>query len=153
MSPIELTEEQRRLVEAEHGKPVDVIDPATNRNYVLLAREMYEKVRSVLSPEPGLPPEEGTAADIIPPGILRSQHAFWHDLPELLKTRRNQGKWVCYHGNRRIGIAGTRTELAREIHQKKIPRGEYYLAVIRPREIPPWQPEEIEPLGQQHFES
>ncbi len=30
--------------------------------------------------------------------MLRSQQAFWQDLPELLKDERNHGKWVAHHG-------------------------------------------------------
>jgi hypothetical protein len=51
MNPIELTEEQRRALEVERGRPVECIDPATRQAYVLVAREQFEKVRSLLAPE------------------------------------------------------------------------------------------------------
>ena len=38
--------------------------------------------------------------------VLRSQRAYWRDLPELLKDRRNRGKWVAYHGEERVAITG-----------------------------------------------
>ena len=41
MTPIELTYEQLQALEAEQGTPVDVVDPATQRRYVLLAHEQY----------------------------------------------------------------------------------------------------------------
>lgn len=43
---IELTEEQRRLLET--GKAVDVTDPKTAQQYVVLQKEVYERVRRLL---------------------------------------------------------------------------------------------------------
>jgi len=146
---IELNDEQQRAV--QQGQPVEFVDPNTDRAYLVIAREAYDRSRTLQGQAPS--PAPGEDMNGIPPGILRSQQAFWHDLPELLKSKRNRNKWVCYHGEQRVGIAGTKTELIREIRQRNICRGEYYLAVIRPREIPPWEPEEIEPLGPQHFDN
>ncbi len=53
MAEIQLSDEQRRAVQANPGKPVDVVDPATQRGYVLLARELYERVRPLLEGGPG----------------------------------------------------------------------------------------------------
>ncbi len=50
------------------------------------------------------------ASDGVPAGILRSQQAFWRDLPELLKNKNNHGKWVCYRGDERVGIAKTKVD-------------------------------------------
>jgi|SRR5947209_7321635 len=146
MSPIELTEEQRRRIEAEPGRPVEVVNPATNRVYVLLAREQYEKVRSLLVSPPVPPPQEGAAAGQIPPGILRSQQAFWRDLPRLLSQKKLCGQWVCYHGDERVGIA-TYEELIRECLRRGLRDDEYDLHVIEPRARPPWEPVEIEAGG------
>ena len=44
---IELTENQRR--ELGCGKPIEVTDPHTNESYVILRKETYERVRSLLS--------------------------------------------------------------------------------------------------------
>jgi hypothetical protein len=49
---LELTELQRRAVQEQAGRPVEVIDPDTRRAYVLLAREQYERIRSGLESEP-----------------------------------------------------------------------------------------------------
>ncbi len=46
---IELTEAQRQALQADHGSPVDVVDPATREHYVLLAREQYERVQPFLN--------------------------------------------------------------------------------------------------------
>jgi hypothetical protein len=145
MTTIELTDEQRQALRAEHGKPVDVVDPATRQRYVLLLQEQYERVRSLL--ERGEVPARREWAGIIPPGILRSQEAFWRDLPQMLKDKRNHGKWVCYQGDERIGIARTEAELIRECLRRGLRDDAYDLDVIEPRAIPPWEPEEIEPGG------
>src|SRR5437868_2692841 len=97
MTTLELTDQQRQTLQAEHGTPIDVVDPATRQRYVLLAWEQYERVRSLLEGDGEQKPSE--AALGVAPGILRSQQAFWRDLPELLKSKRNHGKWVCYHGD------------------------------------------------------
>ena len=101
MTIIELTDDQRQALQAEQGKPLDVVDPATRQRYVILAQEQYERVRSFL--------EQPAPADVteVPPGILRSQQAFWRDLPELLKNKRNHGKTACYFGDECIGIANS----------------------------------------------
>jgi hypothetical protein len=150
MSTIELTHAQRQALEAEQGKPVEVVDPATQRRYVLLAREQYERVQALLEPQPMQEgPEE---ASDIPPGILRSQQAFWRDLPQLLKNKRNVDKWVCYHGDERIGIAASDEPLIRECLRRGLPNDQYDLLIIRPRTFPPWEVEEVEPLGSWHFD-
>jgi hypothetical protein len=151
---IELTEEQRLLVERHVSQPVEVVDPRTNRRYVLLARELYERVRSLLGPNPAPAPREPaeTAADLIPPGILRSQQAFWRDLPALLRDRKNKGKWVCYHGDERVGIAPTGRELIGECLRRGLGTDECHLDVIEPRALAPWEVEEVEPLGPQHLD-
>jgi hypothetical protein len=144
MTTIELTDDQRQALQAEQGKPIDVVDPATHQRYVLIACEQYERVRALL--EQGTGQESPAAAEGIPPGILRSQQAFWRDLPELLQNKRNRGKWVCYHGDERIGI-GKYEDLIRECLRRGLADDTYDLDVIEPRAIPPWEPEEIEGGG------
>jgi hypothetical protein len=61
---IELTHEQEQAV--RQGRPVEVIDPASNRAFVVVTRELYESVRPLLeggqdggpssSPPPALAP-------------------------------------------------------------------------------------------------
>lgn len=88
----------------------------------------------------------------VAPGILRSQQAFWRDLPELLKNKSNHGKWVCYHGDEQVGIARTKRELIQECLRRGFKDDEYDFEVIEPRDSPPWEPEEVEDLGPWHFE-
>ena len=150
MTTIELTEAQRHALLRGEGKPIHVVDPATQQCYVLLAREQYERVRALL--EQKTEPAQAAAPSSVSPGILRSQQAFWRDLPELLADKRNHGKWVCYHGAERIGIAAGDEPLLGECVRRGIPDDEYDLFVIKPRPLPPWEPEETEPLGPWHFE-
>ncbi len=141
MMSIELTDHQRQAIRADSGRPIEVIDPATNEHYVLLARDQYERVKTLV---------ESTPSDcdgIVPPGILRSQQAFWRDLPELLRNKRNRGKWVCYHCDERVGIAKSDEPLIRECIRRRIPENAYHLDVIAPHALPPWEPEEIEGGG------
>jgi hypothetical protein len=56
-----LTEEQHQLVEAAQGRPVDVVDPLTNRAYVLLPAELYQ-------PVPAAPQGPAVPADAPPAG-------------------------------------------------------------------------------------
>jgi hypothetical protein len=136
MTTIELTDGQRQILQAEPGKPLDVVDPATKQRYVLLAQEQYDRVRSLLEQAPVDPG--------VPPGILQSQQAFWRDLPELLKHDQNRGKWVCYHGDERIGIADTKRELVRECLRRQLRDDEYDFDVIEPRKLPPWEPDDVD---------
>jgi len=139
MPPIHLTEEQRRLVEAEQGRPVDVLDPSTNRTYVLIARDQFERVRELLDPPPV--PEGGNG---VSPGVLRSQQAYWRDLPDLLKLKFPERQWVAYHGEQRVGFASTVAELYQECERRGIPIGEFYVDRVEPRAFPPWEAEEVD---------
>jgi hypothetical protein len=84
--------------------------------------------------------------------VKKSQETFWRDLAGLLRQKKNHDQWVAYHGDERIGIARLPRALLLEIRRREIPRGAYYLAVIRPREVPPWEPEEVAPIHSHHFE-
>jgi hypothetical protein len=145
MTEIELTDAQRRALAAEPGKPFAVVDPATQQRYVLVAQEQYERVRPLFEQSGGADTPIATAR--VPAGILRSQQAFWRDLPQLLQDRSNHGRWVCYHGEERIGIARTEVELIRECLRRGLRDDTYDLHVIEPAANAPWQPEEIEPGG------
>jgi hypothetical protein len=131
---IKLTPEQRQAV--EQGEPVRLVDEATHEAYVLLREEVYERLA-------GARPRasDGPHAEI-PPLLLRSQQAFWRDLPELLKGRRTRGKWAAYHGDERVGIATTDDELIRECLRRNLHGNDYYLDVIEPMAQPPWLLEE-----------
>jgi hypothetical protein len=102
-------------------------------------REDYERLEHLLKPD-----NEATAG--IAPGILRSQQAFWRDLPVLLAQNKLRGEWVCYYGDNRVGI-GTYEGLIRECVRRGLRRDEYDLFIIEPHARPPWEPEEIDGGG------
>jgi len=140
---IQLTEEQRQALLAE-GMPVDVVDPATQQRYVLLAREHYERVRALLEQETARETQEPSAG--IPPGILRSQQAYWRDLPELMKLKSRKHQWVAYQGDARIGFGRTNVELYQACLRRGLERSEFYVGklVADPEGIPPWGSTPIE---------
>jgi hypothetical protein len=131
-----LTPEQRRLVEQAGGRPVRIEDPETHQDYVLLRADVYERVRDVIEPRSGT----GEAVQV-PEGIRASQAAFFRDLPELLKDRRLRGRYVAYHGQERIGIAGDDESLIRECRRRGLRREEYDILIIEPQSA---EPEEID---------
>jgi hypothetical protein len=129
---IELTPEQRQALEARHGEPVRVVDPATQDAYVLVPVQVYERLTGLVQD-----PLEGPASDV-PPLFRRSQEAFWRDLPGLLKSWRTRGKWVAYHGDERIGVARDSQTLLRECLRRGLGKDDYYLDIIEPMPQPPW---------------
>lgn len=120
---IELTEQERRL--AQQGQPVDVIDPATNEAYVLLARQCFEQVRAQVSPAPADLPEQE-----VPEGIRLSKEAYRRDLPELLKQKKLYHQWVAYHRSERIGIARDGETLLKKCLKRGLADDEFYLGWI-----------------------
>jgi hypothetical protein len=140
VATIELTEEQRQILQARAKHPVDVVDPNTKQRYVLLAQEQYERVRLLLEKTAGGASPE--VASDIPPGILCSQQAYWRDLPELL-AQKKRGNWVLYHRNERIGVAKKVEDLIRECIRRDLADDECYLGEIAPRSHAPWGVEEI----------
>jgi hypothetical protein len=124
MTTITLTPEQGQLVERAGDQPVMVEDPRTQRVYRLVeetAREAQE--------------------DSIPEGILRSQDAFFRDLPELLKDESLRGQWVIYHGDERIGFAPKMRPLIEECLRRGLKRDQYDIFVVEPQSR---EPEAIE---------
>jgi hypothetical protein len=113
---------------------VPVVDPLTQDAYVLVRAEEYARLASVRQPPSKQPNPE------IPPLILRSQKAFWHDLPELLRDRRNHGKWVAYHGEQRVAFEPTDVDAYQECFRHGLRRGEFYVGKIEidPDGVPPW---------------
>jgi hypothetical protein len=144
-APIKLTEKQRRAVATTTNGPVEVVDPASNRRYVLLPRDQFEKLRAN-GAEGSAPPSSGEL-DVVAPGVRRSQEAYWRDLPALLKLRNERRRWVAYHGDERVGFGRT----AAELYQKCLRRGwtdaDFYVDRLEPRAFPPWEAEEIEDLS------
>lgn len=141
--PIELTEEQQKLLREQASGAAEVVDPQTGRSFVLVAREQYEKVRGVLEPAAELEVEA-----VVPAGIRCSQEAFWRDLPQLLTQKKLRGQWVCYRGDERIGIARDGSDLVRECLRRGLRDDQYYIGWIDPCELV--EEEEIE-LRPQHI--
>jgi hypothetical protein len=130
---IELNAEQRQAV--AQGEPVRIVDPLTQDAYVLVRAEVYERLSGELPP-PELPPPNPK----IPPGVLHSEQAFWQDLPELLKHKRNRGKWAAYHGSERVAIGRTDVEAYQECFRRGLKDEEFYVGKLEadPDGIPPW---------------
>ncbi len=128
MTTITLTPEQVLAVEQADGRTVRVEDPRSRRTYVLV-EETHE-------PEPRGPQNVArpvSSDDDIPEGIRRSQDAFFHDLPALLKDESLRGKWIGYRGEERIGIAASMRDLIEECHRRGLADDQYDLFVIGPR--------------------
>jgi hypothetical protein len=129
---LELTEQQRQaLADRPHG-PVTMIDPVTQREYVLIAADQFRRVADFLAPELDAardsPPE-------IPVGIRKSQEALRRALPSLLADKKRRGWWVGYHGEERIGVTRTKTELIKECIRRNLPDDEYYVGWIDESEL------------------
>jgi hypothetical protein len=129
---IELNAEQRQTM--AQGQPVRIVDPETHDAYVLFRAADYARLEGVL-PRPVEPPPPG-----IGPLMLRSMQAFWRDLPELLKHRRNRGKWAAYHGEERVAISRSDVDAYQECFRRGLNRGEFYVGWLKedPEGIPPW---------------
>lgn len=80
---IELTDQQRQIVEAQKGRIIEVVDPTTRRTYFLVAAEMYERLRGLLEgDEVGerFPAQEADATGAELPGARRLRQRL-RDLP------------------------------------------------------------------------
>jgi hypothetical protein len=62
--------------------------------------------------------------------LLEGERAFCKDLPELLKTE--DGKWVAYRGEQRLGIADSSTHLYRECLAQGLDPKELFIEMIHP---------------------
>jgi hypothetical protein len=129
---IELNPEQRQAM--AEGQPVRIVDPETHDAYVLFRAADYARLEGAL-PRPVEEPPTGIA-----PGILRSMQAFWRDLPELLKHRRNRGKWAAYHGEERVAIRKSDVDAYQECFRRGMKHEEFYVGWLKedPEGIPPW---------------
>jgi hypothetical protein len=130
---IELSAEQRRAI--AQGEAVRIVDPLTQDALVLLRAEDFECLMGI-SPRP----EDHPPSPEISPQMLRSQQAFWRELPELLKKKRNRGKWAAYNGSERIAIGRTQVEAYQECFGRGLECGEFYVGKLEadPDGIPPW---------------
>jgi hypothetical protein len=129
---IELNTEQRQAM--AQGQPVRIIDPVTHDAYVVVPAAEYERLAGAPPPPAGQPHPE------IAPLMLRSQQAFWRDLPGLLMDRRNLRKWAAYHGEDRVAIAKSEVDAYQECFRRGLNRGEFYVGKLdaHPDGIPPW---------------
>jgi hypothetical protein len=130
---IELSAEQRQAI--GQGEAVRIIDPLTQDVLVLLRAEDFECLLGISAR-----PEDHPPSPEISPQMLRSQRAFWRDLPELLKKKRNRGKWAAYHGEERVTIVRTDVEAYRECFRRGLECGDFYVGKLKadPEGIPPW---------------
>jgi hypothetical protein len=129
---IELNPEQRQAM--TQGQPVRIIDPETQDAYVLFRAVDFARLEGSLPRPVEEPPPE------IAPMMLRSMQAFWRELPELLKKRRNRGKWAAYHGEERVAISRSDVDAYQECFRRGLKRGEFYVGWLKedPDGIPPW---------------
>src|SRR5258708_1322697 len=65
------------------------------------------------NPIPQPAPDLGESRSVSEPHYRAAIAAFERDHPELLKLRRSWRRWVMYHGDKRIALAGT----GRKLHQ------------------------------------
>jgi len=130
--PLELTEQQRMaLANRPHG-PIEMIDPVTRRQYVLIAAEEFQRAAGAFSPE-AQPPNP--VPDAVPPGISKSQAALRCDLPALLASKTLYHGWVAYHGDEQIGVARTKIALIAECRRRGLSHDQYYVAWIDESEL------------------
>jgi hypothetical protein len=112
MTTIELTDAQRQALQTASGQPLEVVDPATQQRYVLLARAQYERVRSQL--EKG---GEGAALGLSPaPDVAaegRPLRQRLRDLP-LPPEVAAEAKQYC----KRLGLWGAKSRREMEEHMK-----------------------------------
>jgi hypothetical protein len=115
------------------ASPVSIMDPLTEDAYVLVRADVFARL-APQDPYVDLPDSE------IPPLVLRSQQAFWRDLPELLKHKRNQGKWAAYHGEERIAVSASDAEAYQECFRRGLKHEQFYVGRLEasPDGVPPW---------------
>ncbi|GEM_PF-4322852 len=73
----------------------------------------------------------------MPPMIVQARNAFRRDLPELLRD--HPRRWVAYHGDRRIGVGGTKTALYQDCLRRGLGRDQFLVLLVEPE-----MPDEIE---------
>ncbi len=142
---IELTEQQEQA--ANRGLPVEVVNPATNRAYLVFAKETFEGPRAALVSNH---PAPAAVEPFPPPGVQQSRAAFLRDLPDLLRNKKHDRWFALYHGARRIRIACKYEDLLQECRTRGIGRDAYYIGIIRHHEP---EPEEIEHLPFEYDEA
>jgi hypothetical protein len=77
-----------------------------------------------------LPPALAAHYDQLDKLIQRAHGTFLRELPELLKSHR--GKWVAYHGDKRLGFSRDQVKLYQEWYRRGVPQGELGVFHVRP---------------------
>jgi hypothetical protein len=93
------------------------VDHQTQSDLAATDRERAVKLQQLMDSEPL-------------PLIQQSICAFRSDLPELLKSHR--GRWVAYHGEQRLGIGKTQTELYQQGFRRGLTRNDFIVGFIEP---------------------
>jgi hypothetical protein len=134
MTMIYLTAEQALAIAGSTEQPPMALDPRTNKAYVLLQADEYERARPLLEPPAPEPSVQ------IAPLMLQSMKAFWRELPELLKQKSTSRLWVGFHANERVCFGPDDLDVYQECFRRGLQRGEFYVAKIEadPEGIPPW---------------
>jgi hypothetical protein len=93
---IELTPEQRQSLQAHPDLPVEVIDPATQRRYVLVAREQFDR----LQPAPEPPQLERRSTRPAAPLNIPQRLEDLPTPPELLEEARRYQRKLSLYGKK-----------------------------------------------------
>src|SRR5438552_3002210 len=100
---LELTDQQEQAV--KQGRPVEVVDPTSDRAFVVVARESFERVRGLLEgglePGPAPPVSPAAAAPATPfPGDSKTLRVCLRDLPtppelaeDIERLAKKRGYW------------------------------------------------------------
>lgn len=75
------------------------------------------------------------------PMIQQSIDAFRRELPELLKTHRDQ--WVAYYGDERLGFGKTQTKLYQQGFRGGLTRNDFIVAFVEPGAFDPVEEFEV----------
>jgi hypothetical protein len=131
---LELTDQQRQAVEGRKGtEPVEVTDPTSKRAYVLLARELYDRVRHLFEQQES---HTATATEPVsapkPPEEGRQLRQRLRDLPTPPAVATFAQKWCG-----RVGLFGRK---ARQDLEERLKLQHYYggtwIAYLRTDEGP-----------------
>lgn len=62
--------------------------------------------------------------------LQESEDAFVRELPSLLRD--HEGKWIAYHGFRRVTVAGTKAEAYAECYRQGLCDDDFLVRCIEP---------------------
>ena len=82
----------------------------------------------------------------MPEGIVRSKAAFLRDLADLMRIKSRSARWAAYHGDERVGIGATETELYQLCTRRGLKEEEFYVGRIEPH------PPEVEQIDGSLYE-